>query len=146
MHLIEIDEVRTEAPEAVLAPLRHVLARETLVIRAFSHRKKDLRGKHDIVAYPFYRPTGDLLGDTLRVDVGGVHEVTARLEKSADDCPGSLLVGLPPEGHTPQAQLGDHQPRISKTPVLHGYPPLLALVEGLTVALGGCAGRWRLVV
>src|SRR5215208_3286307 len=119
MDLVEIYIVRAETPEAVLASLHYVFAREADVVRALPHGEADLRGQYDVVAHALECPAGDLLGDTVRVDVGGVHEVTARLEKSADDLSGSLLVGLLSEGHAPQAQLGDHQPRVPKTCVIH---------------------------
>jgi hypothetical protein len=53
---------------------------------------------------------------------GGVHEVAAGLEEPVDDLFRSHFVGLPPEGHAPEAQLGDHEPRVSQTPVLHTLP------------------------
>jgi hypothetical protein len=65
MNLIEIDVVGAESPEAVLAPLRDVLAREAGVVGALAHRKKDFRGEHDVVAHSLYRPARDFLGDTL---------------------------------------------------------------------------------
>jgi hypothetical protein len=51
MNLIEIYVVRAEVPEAVLASLHYVFAREANVVRALSHREKDLRGQDDVVAY-----------------------------------------------------------------------------------------------
>src|SRR5918994_1505174 len=124
MHLIEIYIIRAKAPEAILATLHYVFAREADVVRAFPHREADLRGQDHVVTDAPERPAGDLLGDAVRVDVSGVHEVAPGIEKPAEDLSGSLLVGLLPEGHAPQAQLGDHQPRVPKTCVLH--TPLLS--------------------
>jgi hypothetical protein len=96
-----------------------VFAREADIVRSFSHREADLRGEDDVVSDAFQGHACDLLRDAVRVDVGGVHEVAAGLEETADDLPRGLFVGFLSEGHAPEAQLGDHQPRVSKTLVLH---------------------------
>jgi hypothetical protein len=94
------------------ATLDDVLTREADVVRAVAHREADLRGENDLVAQPLQRPAGDLLGDPVRVHVGGVHEVAAGLEETGDEPFGGLLVGLPAERHAAEAQLGDHEPRL----------------------------------
>src|SRR5918998_1353885 len=131
MNLIEIYVVRAETFKAVLAPLRDVLAREAHFVRSVPHREADLRGEDHLVADVLYRPAGDLLGDALRVDVRGVYKVSAGIEEAIDDLPGALLVRLPPEGHAPEAQLGDHQPRVSQTSVLHTLPLYEPLTKGI---------------
>ena len=65
MHLIEIYIVRAETPEAILATLHYVFARETDVVRAFPHREADLRGQDHVVTDASERPAGDLLGARL---------------------------------------------------------------------------------
>src|SRR3712207_3059928 len=123
MDLVEIYKIRAEAPQAVLAALDDVLAGEAHVVRALAHREADLRGQDDVVAHPFYRAARDLLRDPVRVDVGGVDEVAAGTQEIGDEPLGSLLVGLPAERHAAEAQLGDHEPRVPQTPVIHAHLP-----------------------
>src|SRR5918994_5109816 len=72
MNLVEVYVVRAEAPEAVLASLHYVFTREAYVVRALSHGKADFGSKDNVVADTIERPAGDLFGDTIRVDVGGI--------------------------------------------------------------------------
>src|SRR5215218_9209653 len=131
VHLVEVYVVRAEPPEARLAARQYVLAREADVVRTVAHREAHLRGEHQLVpASILYRAAEDLLGGTVLVDVGGVHEVAAGFEEAGGDPLRTLLVELPPERHGPEAQLGDHQPRPAQTSVLHITPPQSALSKG----------------
>src|SRR5215208_6948741 len=123
MDLVEVYKVRAEAPEAVLAPLYDVFTREADVVRAFSHREANLRGQDDVVANAFERAAGDLFGETTGIDVCRVYKVAPGIEKRSHDLSGGPFIGLLPEGHAPQTQLRDHQPRAPKTPVLHTLLP-----------------------
>ena len=61
VNLVEVDPVRAEPAEAVLALLDDPAARVAALVRAFAHRAVHLRGEHDLVTAPFERLRDDLL-------------------------------------------------------------------------------------
>ena len=82
-------------------------ARVAELVRVVAHRAVHLRGEHDVVAPPArQRLPDDLLGLPARVDVGGVDEVDARVERAVDDPDALVVVGLSPgsEHHRAEAQ------------------------------------------
>ena len=60
-------------------------ARVAELVRVVAHRAVHLGREHDVVAPAFERLADDLLGLAARVDVGGVDEVDAGVERAVDD-------------------------------------------------------------
>src|SRR5262245_49099449 len=110
MHLIEVDVIGCEPPQAFLAGPTDVDGGEPGIVRAAAHPSVDLGGEHDLFA-----PTSalrepapdDLLGHPLArlpaVDVGGVEEVEATVDRAIHDREALRLGGLGPEVHRAEA-------------------------------------------
>jgi hypothetical protein len=81
----------------------------------------ELRGEDDVVAAALERLADDRLRLALRVDVGGVDEVDAGVERAVDDPDRRFVVGLPPgaEHHRSQAERADLHSGASEAAVLH---------------------------
>ena len=79
--LVEVDPVGAEAAQAGFALLDDPAARVAELVRAVAHRAVHLGREHDLVAAAFERLADDLLGLAARVDVGGVDEVDAGVER-----------------------------------------------------------------
>ena len=101
--LVEVDPVRAEPAQAVLAGLDDVGARQAGVVGTVAHREAHLGGERDAVAPALDRLADDLLRRALRVDVGGVHERHARVEAEVDLAPRGLHVELADVGELPGA-------------------------------------------
>jgi hypothetical protein len=75
----------------------------------------DLGGQDHVVAAPAgQRLADDLLGLAARVDVGGVDEVDAGVERAVDDLDRPIVVGLAPgaEHHRAEAEGADLHPGV----------------------------------
>jgi hypothetical protein len=73
------------------------------------HRVEALSGEDDVVAAALEGPADDLLALAPGVDVGGVHEVDARVQRPGDHLLALGVVGVAhgPEHHRAEA-LGAH--------------------------------------
>ena len=83
----------------------------------------DLGGQHDLLppAAALGEPAADdLLGLAAAVDVGGVEEVDAGLERRVHDLVAVGLVGLRPEVHRAEAQRADPQAGAAEVAIVHG--------------------------
>ena len=69
----------------------------------------NLVASDDVVAAALESFADDLLGLALGVDVGGVDEVDAGVERAVDDADGLVVVGVAPgaEHHRAEAHLAD---------------------------------------
>src|SRR5262249_39498656 len=92
VHLVQVDAIRAEPAQAVVAGAADVVRGETRVVRAGPHLAVHLGREHDLLAASPALPdppADDLLGDALArlppVDVGGVEEVDAELERTIHD-------------------------------------------------------------
>src|SRR5690606_37685874 len=74
VHLVEVDPIRAEAPQTVLARLADVPRGEPAIVRAVAHRAVDLGREHDLLATPaaLREPLAD---DRLRRALAGVAAV-----------------------------------------------------------------------
>src|SRR3712207_1357919 len=79
VEVVDVNGVGAEPPEARLAGLKNPFARQALPVRPLAGGVRDLGGEHPPVALGLDRPPDDLFGATLRVLVGGVDEVDARV-------------------------------------------------------------------
>src|SRR5688572_729584 len=77
------------------------------------------------------------LRDAARVDVGGVDEVDADVQRAVDDLGGLRLVGAVTERVATQPNGADLQAALTEVPVLHGL--LLAFQYRRTIVLDGRA-------
>jgi hypothetical protein len=87
MNLVQIDMLELQPPEARLHALENVVASGPAGVRALAHLAEHLGRDHHVVAWDFQilqRLTGDLFGGAGRVDVGGVDEVDAGIQRLTD--------------------------------------------------------------
>jgi hypothetical protein len=106
VHLVKVDVVGVQAAQRVLdladdpAPGAAPLVRVAAV-----HGHEEFRGQHDAVPPPGQGPANDPLGLAPGVDVGGVDEVDARVERAVDDADrvGLVLVSHGPNIIAPAA-------------------------------------------
>src|SRR5690349_10995730 len=81
VNLVEIDPVGPEALQAALDGAHDVSAGEALLVRTRADLAAHLRGEHDVFAARAEGLAEDLLGLALGVDVSGVEEIDAALER-----------------------------------------------------------------
>ena len=120
--LVEVDPVGAEPAQAVLDLAHDPAARVAELVRVVAHRAVDLRGEHDVVAPAAgQRLADDLLGLAARVDVGGVDEVDAGVERAVDDADRLVVVGVAPgaEHHRAEAERADLHAGAAERAVLH---------------------------
>ena len=97
--LVDVDVVGAQAPEARVARLHHVLAREPAVVGPLARRPEHLRREHDVLPRDaLERAPEQLLRLAERVDVGGVERLDARVERGAHARARAVLVDARPEG------------------------------------------------
>ena len=77
------------------------------LVGVLAHRHAELGGQHDVVAAALERLADDLLRLAGRVDVGGVDEVDAGVQRAVDDADRVVVVGVAPgaEHHRAEAEL-----------------------------------------
>ena len=121
VHLIQVDVIGLQPPQARLAGPPDVVGRQPAVVRAESHRLVHLRGQDDVVAVPaaLQPPADGLLRDAVpllhvrrlraAVDVGGVEEVDARIDRGVHDREAARLVHGETEVHRAEADPADQQ-------------------------------------
>src|SRR5690606_17615894 len=85
VHLVEVDVVGAQAPQAVLAGPHDPAPRVAGPVGVGPHGPVELGGDHQVVAPAGDGLAQDLLGLAGRVDVGGVDEVDAGVEGGVDD-------------------------------------------------------------
>jgi hypothetical protein len=120
--LVEVDVVRAQPSEAVLALGDDPATRVPPGVGVLAHRAVDLGGQHDgIPVQGGEGLTHDLLGLTEGVDVGRVDEVDAGVHRSLDDADRVVvvLVAPRPEHHRPETERADLDSSTSKCAVVH---------------------------
>jgi hypothetical protein len=131
VHLIQVDVIGLQPPQARLAGAANVVGRQPAIVRAESHRLVHLRRQDDVVAVPAaLQPSADgLLRDAVpllhvrglraAVDVGGVEEADARIHRGVHNREAGRLVHGVAEVHGPQTNPADHQTGSAQMPVRH---------------------------
>jgi len=114
MHLIEIDAIGAQAPQAVLAGTLDVICGQAALVGAIAHAPEHFSRQDDALTP---RPAlvepapDDLLGDPFAglpaVDIRGIEEVDAVFEGAVHDCETVRLRGERSEVHRAQAQSAD---------------------------------------
>jgi hypothetical protein len=95
--LQQVDIVGAEAAQRVVDRLQNVLARQAPGIGVGAHRQPDLGGDHHLVApgHGVEVAPDDLFGGAEGIEVGGVEEVDAGLQRPGDERLGVGLVEHP---------------------------------------------------
>lgn len=95
------------------------------MIPLIAHRPKGLGGQHDVVPSTGNRPTDQHLRLPLAVDVGGVEDIDAGIERGIDDRGCLVLGGVAEraEVHGAQREGADLDSGTTQCAVLHGCPP-----------------------
>jgi hypothetical protein len=108
--LVQIDVVRAQSAQAVLALGNDPAARVPLRVGIIAHGCMDLGGQHHSRSlHGCQRLAHDDLGLAGRIDVSGVDEVDAGIEGTVDDPDGVFVIGIAPlpEHHRPEAERAD---------------------------------------
>jgi hypothetical protein len=131
VHLVEVDMICLQPLQAVLASPANVVGREAAVVRAAAHWLVHFGSQDDPVAPPTLGqpPADNLLRDAVAllhvwslgpaVDVRGVEEVDASLQRPVHDLKGGSLVRQLTEVHGSQSKPTDLQASAAKICVLH---------------------------
>jgi len=91
-----------------------------------AHRVVKLRRQHHVVAATAgERPANDLLGLACAIDVGGVDEVDAGVQRRVDDLDRLVVVGVAPraEHHGAEAEAADLNAGAPERPKFHRGAP-----------------------
>ncbi len=106
MDLIEVDPVGVEPAQRILDRAHDPAAGVAAPVGVLAHGVVELRGEDYVVAPAAgERLADDLLRLALAIDVGGVDEVDARVERAVDDPDGLVVIGVAPgaEHHRTEA-------------------------------------------
>src|SRR5437899_3683263 len=97
VNLIQIHIIRAEAAEAVVDLSKDRLARKARAVWPFMHAAVHFRRKHDLftLRQVTQSATNNFLAGTVGVDVGGVEEIDAELERSREEWSGSFFAKTP---------------------------------------------------
>src|SRR5262249_11147188 len=96
MHVIDVDMINAETPQACVTSPEQVMARRTDVIRTFAESKGRFGRNQEVVALALYSLAKNFLGKSIRVDVRGIEDVDARVQTEADEALGVLNSGGSP--------------------------------------------------
>ena len=139
--LVEVDVVELQPLQAGLDPVQDVAARGAARVRSRAGLAEDLGRDDHVLARHLeilQRLAGDLLRHAPGVDIGGVDEVDAGVNRLAHE---ALCVGLlqatdlardavgAAEGHGAQAKLGDEQAGTAEGMVAHGRSSFVTMVK-----------------
>lgn len=132
MHLVQVDMIGLQAPEAGIAGAADVIRRQVFVVGADVHRLVHFCGQYDPVATGLVlrQPLADVfLGDAealghvgrLRttVDVGGIEDVDTSVQSRVHDAETVRFVGQLSEVHAAQRDRADFEARAAKVSVIH---------------------------
>src|SRR5213080_3582276 len=88
----------TARAQGVLDGAHDPAARVAAAVGVVAHRHVELRGEDNVVAAALEGLADDLLGLAGAIDVGGVDEVDAGVERGVDDPDRLVVVGVAPRG------------------------------------------------
>ena len=120
--LVEVDPVGAQPAQRALDRLGDPAPRRAAAVGVFAHGQADFRGEHDVVAPPAgERLADDLLRLARGVEVGGVDEVDAGVERAVDDPDRVVVIGVAEraEHHRAEAQLTDRDAAASQRSMVH---------------------------
>ncbi len=120
VQLIEVDVIRVQAPETVLGGGHHIAPRRAMQVGPLAHRHPEL-ARHDDLAPSFaQRLAQQFFGAAaVAIDVGGVEERDAFVERAIHDRLGLFGVALDREIVAAEAHGRNLEPRLSHVAVFH---------------------------
>jgi AraC family transcriptional regulator len=129
VHLVQIDVVGSEPPQARFGGAEDVVPREAGVVGSVAHRHPHLRGEQDLIAVRTEGLADDLLAQPVRIHIGRVDEVDSRVAGHVDLPSGAVDAELPHGArparaavpHGAQRDRRNPQTRAPQLPVLHGH-------------------------
>ena len=103
MHLVKINVIRLQAPQASFDSPQEVLTRKPFAVRSRTSGKEDLGGQNHIVAPALQTFTQNSLRVAVGVAVSRINEVTPALEVGIEDGQRRLLITARSAAHARQA-------------------------------------------
>src|SRR5262249_9522930 len=134
MHVVDVDVVNAETPQAGVTCPDQVEPGRTEVIRAIAESKGRLGRNQEVVALALYGLAENFLGKSVRVDVRRIEDVDSRVQAEADEALGLLDSGRSPgfkkfrassESPRPEAECGHFESGASKQSIFHRSSPCL---------------------
>src|SRR5262245_7587969 len=96
MHVVDVDVIDSEPPQACVTSSEQMMTRRAGVIRAFAESKGRLGRNQEVVALALYGLAENFLGKSIRVDVSRIEDVDASVKAEADEALGLLNSGGSP--------------------------------------------------
>ena len=123
MHLEQVDVVGPETPQAVFARLGDPARREAAALRVVAHRVPALGGEHHAIAPARDGATEDLLRHAVVVDVRGVEQGDAAVEREIHHAVAGSLVRIAPgaEHHRAERQGRGGESTVTQRSVLQRH-------------------------
>jgi hypothetical protein len=90
MHVIDVDVINAETPQARVTGPEQVMARRADIIRTFAESKGRLGRNQELVALALYDLAQNFLGKPIRVDVRRIEDVDASVQTETDEALGLL--------------------------------------------------------
>lgn len=126
--LIEVDVIRTEAAQAILAGFDDVAAGESGFVGARLEAVEDLGGQDDLLAAGAQRLAENLLGLADRIDIGGVEKIDAAVDADFDEAARLLdlhvahrgKASFAAEGHRAETQDRNFKTAGAQESIFHG--------------------------
>ena len=119
VQVVDVDPVRAEPAEAVLAGLHEPAPRQAAVVGARGEHVARLGGQDPLPPVRLDRRADDALGFALDVGVRGVDEVHARIARRCDDLACLVGAGAVAEGHRAEAQRRGLEAGAAEPPIRH---------------------------
>src|SRR5438552_13323442 len=80
VHVVDVDGIRAEAAQAILAGADQVTARRSQVVRAVTYGESSLGGDQQPLALARNRFTQDFFRESFGVDIGRVKKINSRVQ------------------------------------------------------------------
>jgi hypothetical protein len=87
MHVVKVDEIGLKATQTVFYLPANVASRPASEVGGAGHFAANFGGQDEIVPATFEDLTQDLLRAPVAVNIGGINEVDAEIERRVDDRP-----------------------------------------------------------
>ncbi len=127
VQLVQIDVVRPESAQAVFKRLHQIHARTSSPVRPIVHLGPELRGQHHSVTLALQYRAHNLLALAVPVDIGGIEEIDAVVQRRIEDPGGLGLIQPQRKIHASKRQTRHFDAGVTEPDIAHCYqPPLLA--------------------
>src|ERR1700733_6626215 len=128
MHVIDVDEIGAQAPQAGLAGCKEMMAGGAEIVRAIGHAESGLGRDQDLVAAAGEGFPQNLFGQAFRVNIRRVEQVDARFQADVHQAggfgdiacsPGSEKVAATAKGAGTEAELRNLETGITQLTKFH---------------------------